>query len=197
MSSNILPDSSRGESNWQSNSIFGSAHRKDKYPDIRYGIKLCNKNIGFNEKFYTFPYFCVFLLNRYIIETKIQQGMGMNGWCIFETIQGHNISVINPVLFIVYALSSVPLPLEYSIRHWGSFRMIIPLIVTYLILNLFYLILREHFIIGLNASQSFYHLHAGNLTFAEWTMVIVERKLINSRVRDGNRNTNIFWGYLV
>ena len=43
--------------------------------------------------------------------------MGTDGRYIFETIQGHNISVINPVLFIVYALSSVPLPLEYSIRH--------------------------------------------------------------------------------
>ena len=28
-----------------------------KYKDIKYGIKLCNKNIGFNGKFYTFPYF--------------------------------------------------------------------------------------------------------------------------------------------
>ncbi len=46
---------------------------KDKYPDIKYGIKLCNKNIGFNGKFYTFPYFCVFLLKRYILETKIKQ----------------------------------------------------------------------------------------------------------------------------
>ena len=35
-----------------------------KYPDIRYGIKLCNKNIGFNGKFYTFPYFLTFLLKR-------------------------------------------------------------------------------------------------------------------------------------
>ncbi len=44
---------------------------KDKYPDIKYGIKLCNKNIGFNGQFYTFPYFCAFLLKRYILETKI------------------------------------------------------------------------------------------------------------------------------
>lgn len=35
-----------------------------KYPDIRYGIKLCNKNIGFNGKYYTFPYFLTFLLKR-------------------------------------------------------------------------------------------------------------------------------------
>ena len=39
-----------------------------KYPDIRYGIKLCNKNIGFNGKFYTFPYFLAFLLKRFVSE---------------------------------------------------------------------------------------------------------------------------------
>lgn len=44
---------------------------KDKYHDIKYGIKLCNKNVGFNGMFYTFPYFCTFLLKRFIFETKI------------------------------------------------------------------------------------------------------------------------------
>lgn len=39
-----------------------------KYKDIKYGIKLCNKNIGFNEKFYTFPYFMTFFLKRYLRE---------------------------------------------------------------------------------------------------------------------------------
>lgn len=42
----------------------------DNYKDIKYGIKLCNKNIGFNGKFYTFPYFMTFLLKRYLKETK-------------------------------------------------------------------------------------------------------------------------------
>ena len=37
-----------------------------KYPDIRYGIKLCNRNIGFNGQFYTFPYFLTFLLKRFM-----------------------------------------------------------------------------------------------------------------------------------
>ncbi len=37
-----------------------------KYPDIKYGIKLCNKNIGFNGQFYTFPYFLAFLLKRFV-----------------------------------------------------------------------------------------------------------------------------------
>ena len=40
--------------------------KSDSYPDIRYGIKLCRKNIGFNGKFYTFPYFCTFLLRRWL-----------------------------------------------------------------------------------------------------------------------------------
>ena len=38
------------------------------YKDIKYGIKLCNKNIGFNGKFYTFPYFLTFLLKKFLTE---------------------------------------------------------------------------------------------------------------------------------
>lgn len=38
------------------------------YNDIRYGIKLGYKNIGFNNKFYTFPYFLTFLLKKYLKE---------------------------------------------------------------------------------------------------------------------------------
>jgi predicted AAA+ superfamily ATPase len=38
------------------------------YTDIKFGIKLCNKNIGFNGKFYTFPYFLTFLLKRFLME---------------------------------------------------------------------------------------------------------------------------------
>lgn len=37
-----------------------------RYSDIRYGIKLCNKNIGFDGKFYTFPYFMTFALRRFL-----------------------------------------------------------------------------------------------------------------------------------
>ena len=36
-----------------------------KYKNIKYGIKICNKNIGFNVKFYTFPYFLAVFLKRY------------------------------------------------------------------------------------------------------------------------------------
>ena len=38
----------------------------DHYPDIRYGIKLTGGNIGYANGIYTFPYFCTFLLRRYI-----------------------------------------------------------------------------------------------------------------------------------
>ena len=40
------------------------------YNEVKYGIKLCNKNIGFNGKFYTFPYFLTFLLKRFLKEKK-------------------------------------------------------------------------------------------------------------------------------
>ncbi len=39
---------------------------KSRYPEIHFGLKLCNKNIGFNGRFYTFPYFCTFLLRRWL-----------------------------------------------------------------------------------------------------------------------------------
>ncbi len=40
----------------------------EKYKDIKYGIKFGYKNIGFNGKFYTFPYFLAFFLKRYLSE---------------------------------------------------------------------------------------------------------------------------------
>ena len=40
----------------------------EKFPDVRYGIKLGYKNIGWNGKFYTFPYFLTFLLKRFLRE---------------------------------------------------------------------------------------------------------------------------------
>ena len=38
------------------------------YKDIKYGIKFGYKNIGYNGKFYTFPYFLTFLLKRFLKE---------------------------------------------------------------------------------------------------------------------------------
>lgn len=38
------------------------------YPDIEYGIKLCAGNVGNESGIRTFPYFCAFLLKRYLAE---------------------------------------------------------------------------------------------------------------------------------
>lgn len=43
---------------------------REKYSDIKYGIKLCAANIGFNGRFYTFPYFTTFLLKRFLRDLK-------------------------------------------------------------------------------------------------------------------------------
>jgi len=42
--------------------LISSGH----YPDIKYGIKLSHNNIGHEDKIYTFPYFCAFLLKRFM-----------------------------------------------------------------------------------------------------------------------------------
>lgn len=44
--------------------------KSNSYKDVKYGIKLCNKNIGFNGSFYTFPYFLTFLLKRYLKDNQ-------------------------------------------------------------------------------------------------------------------------------
>ncbi len=42
----------------------------DKYPDISYGFKLSANNIGYSDQIYTFPYFCTFLLKRFMTSFK-------------------------------------------------------------------------------------------------------------------------------
>ena len=42
----------------------------DKYSDIAYGFKLSANNIGYSEQIYTFPYFCTFLLKRFMATFK-------------------------------------------------------------------------------------------------------------------------------
>lgn len=42
--------------------------KSDKYSDISYGIKLCGGNIGFEKNIYTFPYYCTFLLKKFLRE---------------------------------------------------------------------------------------------------------------------------------
>lgn len=38
----------------------------EKYADIHYGIKFAGRNIGYSDNIYTFPFFCAFLLKRYL-----------------------------------------------------------------------------------------------------------------------------------
>lgn len=38
----------------------------EHYPDIKYGIKFIQGNNGFSNNIFTFPYFCSFLLKRYL-----------------------------------------------------------------------------------------------------------------------------------
>ncbi len=40
--------------------------QSEKYEDIRYGIKFAGGNVGHEDQIYTFPYFCAFLLKRYL-----------------------------------------------------------------------------------------------------------------------------------
>jgi len=44
--------------------------KKSQYSDIHYGIKLAERNIGYANGFYTFPYFLTFLLKRFLAENK-------------------------------------------------------------------------------------------------------------------------------
>jgi hypothetical protein len=40
----------------------------EQFHDIKFGIKFCYKNVGFNSRFYTFPYFLAFMLKRFLAE---------------------------------------------------------------------------------------------------------------------------------
>lgn len=50
--------------------------QNEKYSDVKYGIKFCRKNIGFNGQFYTFPYFLAFMLKRYLTDKSISESKG-------------------------------------------------------------------------------------------------------------------------
>ena len=43
----------------------------EKYADIHCGIKFTGGNIGYSDNIYTFPYFCAFLLKRYLAGANI------------------------------------------------------------------------------------------------------------------------------
>ena len=40
----------------------------EHYPDIQFGFKLSKNNIGHENRIYTFPYFCAFLLKRFMTD---------------------------------------------------------------------------------------------------------------------------------
>lgn len=52
--------------------------KSDKYPDVKYGIKLGYRNIGYNGKFYTFPYFLTFLLKRFLSDKNRSYTVTLN-----------------------------------------------------------------------------------------------------------------------
>ena len=54
------------KANDQATTSLNKLIKDQKYSDIHYGIKFANKNIGFNDYFYTFPYFLAFLLKRFL-----------------------------------------------------------------------------------------------------------------------------------
>ena len=49
----------------------------EHYPDIRYGFKLSKNNIGHEDKIYTFPYFCAFLLKRFMADFRPEEDEGL------------------------------------------------------------------------------------------------------------------------
>ena len=48
---------------------LSSLIKSDKYPDIKWGIKFINGNIGFANNIYSFPFICAFLLKKFL-ETR-------------------------------------------------------------------------------------------------------------------------------
>jgi len=38
----------------------------DKYPDVQFGFRLSGNNVGHENRIYTFPYFCAFLMKRFV-----------------------------------------------------------------------------------------------------------------------------------
>ena len=49
---------------------IASGNKSDSYPDITTGIKLIHGNVGFENNIHTFPYFCAFLLKRYLADAE-------------------------------------------------------------------------------------------------------------------------------
>ena len=52
--------------------------KENRYADVKYGIKLGYKNIGFNGKFFTFPYFMAFMLSQLLADNESCTGTAGN-----------------------------------------------------------------------------------------------------------------------
>ncbi|MBR6578590.1 MAG: ATP-binding protein [Clostridia bacterium] len=50
----------------------------EKYADVKYGFKFSRNNIGYGEKIFTFPYFCAFLLKRFVKEFSADRFLKSN-----------------------------------------------------------------------------------------------------------------------
>lgn len=50
---------------------LGTLIKSKTYPEIKYGIKLTDSNIGYADGIYTFPFFCAFLLKRYMMHSTL------------------------------------------------------------------------------------------------------------------------------
>ena len=47
----------------------------ERYPEIKFGIKVVGGNVGYNDGVYTFPYFCTFLLKDYLKRVNVEGNM--------------------------------------------------------------------------------------------------------------------------
>ncbi len=54
------------KSNKNRSSSLRQLIRSERYDDIKFGIKLGDLNIGYENNIYTFPYFCGFLIKRFL-----------------------------------------------------------------------------------------------------------------------------------
>ncbi|WP_413854588.1 ATP-binding protein [Candidatus Ruminimicrobium bovinum] len=62
--SNLVPVEVKA-SNGKSKSL-STLIKSKVYPDIQWGIKFINGNIGYSNNIYSFPYFCIFLLKKFL-----------------------------------------------------------------------------------------------------------------------------------
>ena len=69
------------KSNDNATASLNNLLKTGKYPDVKYGFKLGYKNIGFNGKFYTFPYFLTFLLKRFLNSNHVIMVLGNHKTC--------------------------------------------------------------------------------------------------------------------